>query len=215
MEEILLKQLKNDLREYKEYMIYILIIFSLIIALMQFLYNLYLSKKIESFKNDLKKDEIKFNRHTEMQIECLKNLYSNVVDFHSNFLAFTSPKFFTQSHFKKTYDNLSSNFGSNMEYFHKNKILLTDEIINQIGVIFNKFKIIEKLYLQQLENLIEIEAYHESDDPQKIYGNVESEIDSIKKRLNLILETTEASTFEEEIKELRKLVENYFSKLTK
>jgi cell division protein FtsW (lipid II flippase) len=50
MEKIIAEQIEKNFSEYKEEMIWILIGFSLLVLIIQFSYNLCLSRKIEKFK---------------------------------------------------------------------------------------------------------------------------------------------------------------------
>ena len=215
MEKIIAEQIEKNFSEYKEEMIWILIGFSLLVLIIQFSYNLCLSRKIEKFKGEIKRSEIKYSRHSEMQIESLKNLYNHLVDLHFVYSNILKPKYLTHDIFKKNINLLFSTFNLNMDYFHRNKILFTDEIINQITVLHSKYKINQVTLKNQLDELSTLEENYESIDPQALYGNPDTESDSIRLRIITIQADQNISTFEKDIKDMRNLVEKYFKSLTK
>ncbi|PWW30922.1 hypothetical protein [Chryseobacterium sp. AG844] len=214
MDKIITEQIQASFKDNNELMIGLLIIYTLITIIIQFISNYCLSKKIETFKNDLKRSEIKFSKHSQMQIECLKNMYNNVVDWHFSFYELLNPKYLTHASLKSNINNLNIIFKSNMDYFHRNKILLTEEIIKQIGVVHSKFKKIQELCNKELDTLSSIEEYYMSNEPQTIYNEPENETSEIKKRIEELKTNYEVSSFEDDLKKLRELVENYFKELT-
>ena len=214
MDKILAEQIQQNFAEYKKDMIWILIGFAIIVLIIQFIYNFKLSQKIETFKGVLKRNEIKFSKHSEMQIECLKNMYNHLVDLHFSFNNIFTPEYLTHESLKNNIGNLFVIFNSNMNYFDRNKILLTDDIITQINVIHQKFKKIKFTLKSELQNLADLEEANESENPQTIYGDPDSETSSISLRIKNLKKNSEISTFENDIKEIRKLVEKYFKALT-
>lgn len=135
MADIPIDLAKNVIVNYKDITSWILLGIILILTCINYFKELKLSKTVESFKADLTKKEIKFTRHTELQIECLKKLYDLVVSFHFSFLNFSEPPYKTHEWMLKNIRTLKTNFDSTLIFFHRNKILLTDEIIAQIGII--------------------------------------------------------------------------------
>lgn len=215
MEKLIADQFEIYFKEYKEYMIWILFIYFFLTIIIQFISNLILSKKIEQFKNDLKRTEIKFSRHSELQIECLKNLYDKVVNFHFTFNSLTNPKFLTHDNLKSNINQLNLTYNDNLEYFHRNKILLTEDIIKQIGVLHTQMNIVRGKFQEQYISLEEYEEHMGTNDPQVLYDTAEDEVDSIRKKIGAIMEVNEIATFENEIKKLREKIEFYFKELTK
>ena len=82
---------KDILSDYKEHMSWILLVYAVITAIIQYYQNVRLAKKVEKYKNELAKNEIKFTRHTELQIETLKQLYDSVVKIHFSFTELKTP----------------------------------------------------------------------------------------------------------------------------
>nr|WP_199002163.1 hypothetical protein [Flavobacterium sp. ASV13] len=213
MADIPIDLAKNVIVNYKDITSWILLGIILILTCINYFKELKLSKTVESFKADLTKKEIKFTRHTELQIECLKKLYDLVVSFHFSFLNFSEPPYKTHEWMLKNIRTLKTNFDSTLIFFHRNKILLTDEIIAQIGIIHEKFKRIEVLCRTETDNLYEAEEYYGSSDSQILYTTPENEVDYIKGRIETLNKNSDIQTFEADIKKLRAEIENYFRTL--
>jgi len=81
MDELIKKALETYFSDFKEYHLIILIGFTIIIALLQYNQNLRISRKIEEFKTDLKKSEIKFSKYNQLQIDALSKIYQLLSDF--------------------------------------------------------------------------------------------------------------------------------------
>ncbi|WP_339919582.1 hypothetical protein [uncultured Flavobacterium sp.] len=215
MDKILAEQIQENFSEYKQFMIWILLGFAILIILSQYIYNLRLSKKIETFKGELKRNEITFSRYSELQIECLKIMYNHVVDLHFSFNNLLHPQFQTHDYLKEKIKSLIVAFNANMNYYHRNKILLTDDIIAQIEIVHKKFNLIKIILKGQLHSLSDLEELNESVNPQEIYGDPETEVSQISDRIKELNKNSEISTFEKDVKKMRTLVEKYFKELIK
>lgn len=213
MEKFIVEQLEFHLKDYKEYVLVIVIIFFLLTIIFQFYSNYILSKKIERFKNDLKITEIKFSRHSELQIECLKNMYDKVVNFHFIFNSLINPRFLTHETFKSNINLFNQSYNDNLNYFHRNKILLTDDIINQIAILNIQMNIVKNKFKEEYDSLELYEEDMGTNDPQILYNSSDNEVNSIRRRIEEIRKINEIADFENEIKKLREKVEIYFKEL--
>ncbi len=205
--------IEDILGEYKEYMSWILLVFVIISALLQLFLNWLLASKIEKYKNDLTKGEIKFTRHTEMQIECLKKMYDILVTFHFSFSNLIKPPYLTHETLQNNIKSFQVNFLHTVNFCHRNKILLTDEIVKKIGIVHEKFNKIDVLCRLETDELSAIEDYFGSLEPQVLYKNPEDEVEYIKLRIIKLNENNDVKSYEADIKELRELIENYFKQL--
>ncbi|MDR6760272.1 hypothetical protein J2Y38_000451 [Flavobacterium sp. 2755] len=205
------------LSNYKENMSWILLAFALLSTLvsttLQYFQNWKLSQKVEAYKNQLAKSEIKFTRHTELQIETLKQLYDLVVKIHFSFTELKTPMDKTHEALHKNMKTFQAVCYETAIYVHRNKILLTDDIMAQFRVFHNKYREIEKLCILESEELVRIEDINGSFDPQILYGSQERENEYINSRLQILNDNSDVSTFEDDILKLRELIENYFKKL--
>ncbi|QKJ62808.1 hypothetical protein [Flavobacterium sp. M31R6] len=71
--------LEKYFSDYSSSHIYLLIGFFVTTVLFQILQAIYVSNKIEKFKNELKRSEIKFSRFNTLQIDALKLIYDKAV----------------------------------------------------------------------------------------------------------------------------------------
>lgn len=81
MEELIRQALDKYFSDFKEYHLIILIAFTFIIGLIQIIQAVFVSRKIELFKNELKKTEIKFSKYSQIQIEALSEIFESVTKF--------------------------------------------------------------------------------------------------------------------------------------
>jgi len=206
--------IKEEFSEFKDYIFWILCSFSLVSLGIQFIYNWKLSQKIESYKNELKKNEIKFSRFNELQIESLKNLYDHIVTFHFRYNNLLYPIFFTHDTLSGNLKVLKLEYNICMEYFHRNKIFLTENLVLKIKDIETNYILVRVFFDQEIASISEIEDRLETKNPQEIYGDPESEVTSIKKRLENLKDKQGVISFEQDIKGMRDLVEKYFKELT-
>ena len=208
---------QDILSDYKENMSLILLTFALVSTLLtaalQYYQNLRLSKKVESYKNELAKSEIKFTRYTELQIETLKQLYDLVVKIHFSFTELKTPMDKTHQALHRNMKTFQAVCYENVVYVHRNKILLTDDILTEFRIVNDKHKKIEQLCILESEDLVRIEDENRSLDPQVLYGSQEKENESISSRLKKLNENSDVVTFETDIVKLREVIETYFKKL--
>lgn len=208
---------EDILSNYKENMSWILLVFAIFSALLsaslQYVQNLKLAKKVEEYKNELSQKELKFTRHTEMQIECLKKMYDQVVTFHFSFTNLINPIYKTHGSLKKNIKSFQDIFNQTMHYSHRNKILLTEDIIKQIGIIHTKFKKIEILCRSEYDNLNQLEDHNNTDEAQYLYTTEIEEVEFIQLAIERLNENQDVKSFEAEILKLRASIENYFKKL--
>ncbi|CAA0190002.1 conserved hypothetical protein [Tenacibaculum maritimum] len=81
MEDLIKQVLDTYFSDFKEYHLYILIGFTIAIGLIQIIQSMWVNKKMERFKNDLKKSEIKFSKYNQLQIESLSKIYQLLTSF--------------------------------------------------------------------------------------------------------------------------------------
>lgn len=109
------------------------------------------------FKAEFSKKEIKFTRHTELQIECLKKMYDYVVAYHYSFTNFTKLSYFSHNLLKSNLTRFQEAYALTIQYCHRNRILLTDKITAQAKILQEKSKKIEKVCIMEYNLLIEQE----------------------------------------------------------
>ncbi|WP_433836271.1 hypothetical protein [Flavobacterium anhuiense] len=214
MEDASIELAKNVVVNYKDVTSWILLSVIIIIGIVRYFQSLKLSKTIETFKAELSKKEIKFTRHTELQIECLKKMYDMVVAYHYSFMHFTKPSYLSHNLLKSNLTRFQETYALTIQYCHRNRILLTDEITAQAKILQEKSEKIEKVCIVEYNLLIEREDQGGSQtDMQRIYGTSENEIKAVSHAVIRINANDDVKSFEGEIIKLRELIENYFKQL--
>lgn len=214
MEDASIELAKNVVVNYKDVTSWILLAVIIIIGIVRYFQSVKLSKTIETFKAELSKKEIKFTRHTELQIECLKKMYDMVVAYHYSFMHFTKPSYLSHNLLKSNLTRFQETYALTIQYCHRNRILLTDEITAQAKILQEKSEKIEKVCIVEYNLLIEREDQGGSQtDMQRIYGTSENEIKEVSHAVIRINANDDVKSFEGEIIKLRELIENYFKQL--
>ncbi|MEL1240392.1 hypothetical protein [Flavobacterium flavipallidum] len=213
MSETTIDITKNVLVNYKDITNWFLLIVIIVIGGINYRKDILLSKKIESFKADLTKREIKFTRHTELQIECLKALYDQIVTLHFSFTNFTNPPYNTHELLQKQIETFHFEFDKTLIFTHRNKILLTDEITNKMKVLHEKYKRINEVSRDEIILLTSILEYPDPNNTQYHYITTAGEENFIKQRIEKLRKLPDVQTFENDIKELREEIEIYFKTL--
>lgn len=205
---------KNVVVNYKDVTSWILLGVIILTGIIRYFQSVKLSNTIETFKAELTKKEIKFTRHTELQIECLKKMYDLVVAYHYSFTNFTKPSYLSHNLLKSNLTRFQETYALTIQYCHRNRILLTDEITAQAKVLQEKSEKIERVCITEYNILIEREDEGGSQtDMQQLYGTSENEIETTSNAVKRINENADVKTFEGEIVKLRALIENYFKQL--
>jgi hypothetical protein len=211
MADIMNEVVKNVVVDYKDITSWILLVIVIVTGIFQYLQNVRLAKTVEKFKGDLAKNQVRFTRHSELQIECLKNYYDLIVTLHFGYTLVQSKK--DHHGLKKCIKTTQDDFLKVLFYSHRNRILLTDEIVTQFQIVHEKFKIWNSLTSIELNEMDGLEDYECSSDVERIYKNSDVQINSIKQRIKNLNKNKDIKTIENEILMLRKLIENYFKQL--
>lgn len=207
--------LEKYFAEYSSQHIYILIGFFSITIIFQILQAIFVSNKIEKYKNELKKSEIKFSRFNTLQIDALKLVYDKLVTFHfSNYRLFY-PKTYSHQSLKTRIENWNIEFGNVMNILHRERILLPTEV-QKIENDFNtQFKKIAEYLIVENQSLLTFEEHEGIDDPKILYKSSQAEVDAINQRIENLLKKDEIKNSEVLIKNFREKIEDYFKSLIK
>lgn len=207
------KLLEKYFSEYKEYHQYALITIIILMAGYQIWQAIFVSGKIEKFKADLKKSEIKFSRFHNMQIDALKILYDRIVTFHYKNHHLFSPKSTGHSSLKRKINEWQAEFHIVIDTFHRERILLPPELVEIVKKFESNFQKISIRLDEELQSLSDLEEANQSNDEQVIYGSVEEEDDALKFRMKSLNENEHIKNSEKIIRELRASIEKYFAEL--
>ncbi len=206
----LINQILNEyFSDFKNYHLIILCAFTLIIAVIQVAQAIWVSKKIEVFKNDLKKSEIKFSRYNEMQIKILSESYQLLSEFNESTLNITNEKLspeIMQRITKKWFEDYHNFY----KHYSRNKFIFLSRIKIKLSLIFKTF--------EKMKSIVKIESdfskMHYTDDSGTIQfiGNNE-DLNKIHQEFNKLDKTKTISYVLSNIESLKKDIEDYFIKL--
>lgn len=214
MIELIEQVLEKNFSEYKENQIWILIVFTILIAVIQIIQAYFVTTKIEKFKNDLKKSEIKFSRYNELQINALRKIYHQLASFQlANNLIFNSePNSIHHSKFKIRINDWIKIYVECSSEFAREKILLTKEIKILFSKTISDFEEVKKVLIDQRHNLDYFEMEHQGN-WNSMYEFEEEELNSITQQINKLKEKYFIQNADKHIRELREKIEETFQQM--
>lgn len=207
--DIIKQILKEYFSNYTEYHLYILLAFTIIIALIQIIQAVWISKRIETFKNELKKSEIKFSRYNEMQIKTLSESYNLLSEFNESTLNTTNG-----NHSPEVMRQLTKKWLEDYYNFHrhysKNRFIFLSSTKVKLSLIFATF--------EKMKTIVKIEQdysrIHFTDEHGSVQfaGNYD-DLAKIHKELNKLDKNTTIKYVLANIESLKKDIEDYFTNL--
>lgn len=206
----LIKQILTEyFVDFKNYHLIVLLIFTVIIALIQIIQTILVSRKIEKFKNDLKKSEIKFSKYNEMQIKALSEFYYILSDFNEQTILATSNMISPELNQKRTKKWLETYYTFHKNY-SRNKYILPKNIKSILSTIFLPF--------EKMKSIIKIESKQSQLFYTNEYGDIEftgneEEMNTLNEEWNKLKRTEIIKTSIENIEKLKIVIEDYFEKI--
>lgn len=216
MVELIEDLLNEYFSDFKKYQVFILIAFSLIIAGFQIFQSIWVSRTIEKFKAIIKKNEIKFSRYHNMQVDALKSIYTKLVLFHkANSILFSFENHSEKPQKFETSINIwIKTYLDCINEFSLEKILLPNNIKELVQRTVLDFEIVKEILIISRRNFKSLDQ-----DIDEIgidlYEYQEREINIISKTINELVLENKMETSEKNIKELRKVIEDYFEEMNK
>lgn len=214
MEDLLKQILEKYLTEYKNYHLFILIGFTLVITLLQVIQTLIVTRKVENFKNELKKSEIRFSRYNELQITVLRKIYHQLASFQlaNNLLFNNGANKIGHTKFENRINEWIKNYLDCANELAREKILLPTEIKELFSKTIKDFDEIKSILINERENLNYLEMQY-SGDWNSMYEFEGAELATITKKLNIIKEKDSIKNSDKHIRELREKIEVVFQKM--
>ncbi|MDI5894295.1 hypothetical protein [Flavobacterium algoritolerans] len=214
MENLVRQLLETEFREYKQYHLYILIGFTLIIALFQVIQTLIVTNKVEKYKNDLKKSEIRFSRYNELQINALRKIYHQLATFQlaNNLLFKNGTNKIGHTKFENRINEWIKNYLDCANELAREKILLPKEIKESFSKTIKDFDEIKSVLINERENLNYLEMAY-SGNWNSMYEFEGNELAIITQKLNIIKEKDSIKNSDKHIRELREKIEAVFQKM--
>jgi len=213
MSELINQALNEYFSDFKQYHLIILIAFTLIIALIQLIQSIWVSKKIEKFKSVIKKSEIKFSRYHNLQVDALKSVYDKLVFFHAANSSLFKSKYDSNDHtqFKRRINNWIKAYIECVNAFSLEKILLPNHLKDLVHKTIVDFEEVNNILIYEKEELDFLEESNAN--WNEMYEFRENELEIINNKIGK-LKTKKAIVFSEtNIIELRKAIEDYFEEM--
>lgn len=139
-ENLIREILEKYFSEYKEYNLIIFFVFALLTVLINIIQNIIITRKLEKYKSELKKSELKFSVYNQLQIESLSKLFQQLTEFKDT----TSIISKSESRSPESYQQIaviwSNKFFETTKIFSKEKYILPKNIKNRYTEIHQNFK---------------------------------------------------------------------------
>ena len=139
-ENLIREILEKYFSEYKEYNLIIFFVFALLTVLINIIQNIIITRKLEKYKSELKKSELKFSVYNQLQIESLSKLFQQLTEFKDT----TSIISKSESKSPESYQQIaviwSNKFFETTKIFSKEKYILPKNIKNRYTEIHLNFK---------------------------------------------------------------------------
>lgn len=210
-EELIRQVLEKYFSDFKEYHLLILVGFTVIIALIQIIQSIWVSRKIERFKSNLKKTEIKYSKYNQLQIEALSKAYELLTEFLShtfiikNKINSASPELITSISNKWL-----NSYGNVYVTFSKNKYILPISIKKVFSSIIIDLQDMSK-YVGSEKNMSTMHHTWENGEVEFIGDN--QDLEQLYDELNKYDKKGIINKTIENIKSIKKEIENYFEKI--
>lgn len=192
----------------------VLIISNSCIVLFQIFQAIYVSHKIEKFKNELKKSEIKFSRYHNLQVDALKSIYEKLVDFqilHKDICLNTYESNNYTTYNKKLNDWLQIYINVRYQFMKKN-ILLPENLKILIEQSIMDFEELKNIILSEKES-IDFEQIADDRDRDQMYNYEDNEIGIINRKIQELKRKDSYSKLDQQITDLKKNIEEHFRKM--
>jgi|GEM_PF-1374196 len=214
MDELLKQTLNEYFSDFKKYHLIILICFAVLIALLQILQTYILSTKIEKFKTQLKKSEIRFSKYNELQISALRKIYHQLATFQltNNLIFNTDPNSIGHTKYKTRINEWIRIYIECSSEFAREKILLTQEIKTLFSQTISDFEDVKKILIDEKHNLDYYEMEH-SGNWNLMYELEEEELYSIGLKIEKLKEKSSINNSDVHIRILREKIEEVFQKM--
>lgn len=217
MIELIKEALNQYFSDYKEYQIAILIGFTLLIAIIQFVQAIWISRTIEKYKAELKRTEIKFSRYHNLQVDALKSIYTKLVLFHGANTILLKIRLESDHDvkFEKCIDNWIRTYNNCINEFSLEKILLPNELKELVGNTLKRFDIVKDILIKGKDDLVSLGQEIDEDYGIGKYEYDDRELVIISTAINKLVSENKMEKCEESILSLRKSIEDYFEDINK
>ncbi len=209
-ENLIREILEKYFSEYKEYNLIIFFVFALLSVLINIIQNFIISRKLENYKSELKKSELKFSVYNQLQIESLSKLFQQLTEFKDTTSIISKSESKSPENYQQIAVIWSNKFFETTKIFSKEKYILPKNIKNQYAEIHQNFKTL----FEYIKNEKELKSNFFTDEVGDIifegdYQNLNELTEKIQKfnRNDIFAKAIN------DIESVRKEIEKHFEKL--
>ena len=139
-ENLIREILEKYFSEYKEYNLIIFFVFALLTVLINIIQNIIITRKLEKYKSELKKSELKFSVYNQLQIESLSKIFQQLTEFKDTTSIISKSESKSPESYKQIAVIWSNKFFETTKIFSKEKYILPKNIKNRYTEIHQNFK---------------------------------------------------------------------------
>jgi len=212
--EMINKYLPAYLTDFK-YSIFIINIGTItIIGIINWFFLYSLNKKIEGFRLDNKKDEIKFKKYQIEQADAIKILYSKLIDIQNSTRLLFNTEFQSNPHyiFSQNLNKWVSDYLKFYNFYKRNRILFNNELLSLIKEPLNKLNKIFNVIFNKIKNIEQMEEICHGQ-LEYFYDDEFEEESKIKKSIVQLKKDTEFEADNFNINQLISALENEYKLL--
>ena len=205
MNEIIKEALNEYFSDFKEYHLIILILFTIVISILQVGQSIWVSYRLENLKNSLKKSEIKFSRHNEMQIKALSESYQILAR-----LQIAVEQMNLKESSNDFYDKWTKEFVDFLRHYKLNKFIYPINMKTKVPLILENFFKMERMLELKKKRSSMFEVNNEGG--KDCLVDVD-EVEHIDEELRKINQIQTRKFVLDDLKDLKKDIEVFFNKL--
>ncbi len=126
--------------EYEKHNVLIFAVFTLLIALINIIQGVFITSKLEKYKSQLKKTELKFSIYNELQIKSLSTLFHHLTELKIITISISISESLIYEDYKKVVIDWTNKFYETTNFFSREKYILPIEVKTQYSKIYQNFK---------------------------------------------------------------------------
>lgn len=197
--------------EYKEYNLIIFLVFAILTVLINIIQNIIITRKLEKYKSELKKSELKFSVYNQIQIESLSKIFQQLTElkdttslisksenktpesyqqiaviwsnkFFETTKIFSKQKYILPKYIKNRYTEIHQNFETLFEYIKNEKEIKSNFFTNEVGDI---------IFEGDYQNLNELTEKIQKFNRNEIFTKAINDIEIVRKEIEKYFEKLE------------------------
>lgn len=209
-EQLINEILERHFSSYKEYNLIIFVVFTLLVALINIIQNIIITKKLEKYKSELKKTEMKFSVYNQLQIESLSKLFQQLTELKTITQTISNSENRSPESYQQIAVNWTNKFFETTNVFSKEKYILPKDIKTHYSIIHQNFKSIFDFIKNERDFKSNFRTNEAGD---VIFEGDYQDIDKITEKLKQYNRDQVFTQTIQNIEIIRKKIEEYFENI--